>query len=512
MIPCVLGIDIGTTTVKAMLFDAAGSVLRSAREEYPIHYPQRGWAEQEPDDWWLIAASLVRGMVADAGGPGFEVMAVGVSSQAPSLVAVDAAGRPVGRALIWMDRRAEAEAAELAGPLGKGRIEAFSKNRLDPFYTAAKLLWFKRNMPEAYRRTRRILQINGYVNWRLAGVYSMDSAHASITQLYDVDRRRWDADTLAGLGLSAAMLPEVFDSSAVIGGVTAEAAQATGLRPGTPVIAGTVDGAAAALEAGVVRPGVAAEMSGTSSVLIASNPTGWHTPEIITMTHAVPNQTLSLAAMTSAGASLKWFRDQLGGDWLRRAAQDGGNAYDRMNAEAEKAEPQNEIVFLPYMMGERSPIWDTDARGVFFGLSLRAERGDLIRSIMEGTAFALRHNLEILERSGQPVRTLRLTGGAANSAVWNRIKAEVLQRELEVIEGAGGAPLGDALLAGAAVGLYPAPDVMWDRLSAARPTVRVCPTGQLERYYTGKFELYKELYRRNAELFKTLSSVLKEDA
>lgn len=501
MIPCVLGVDIGTTTVKAVLFDAAGRTLASAQAEYPTYYPQRSWAEQEPDDWWLTLAGLLRPLLGGAGGR-YRVAAVGVSSQAPGLVPLDADGRPLCRALIWIDRRADREAAELGAALGERRVAAYSLNRPDSFYTAAKLLWFKRHRPQLYARTAVVVQTNGYVNFRLTGTIGMDAAHAGITQLFDVPRGEWAADALGELGIDARLLPPVRPCGEIVGAVTAEAAAETGLPAGTPVIAGTVDGAAAALEAGVAEPGVAAEMSGTSSVLVTSSAQVRFEPAFITMPHALPGQTLALAAMSASGASLKWLRDQL---CRERPMAEG---YGLLNAEAESAARRNDLIFLPYMAGERSPIWDSDARGVFFGLSLGTTRGDMIRAVMEGAAFALRHNIEIMERSGGRIGSLRLLGGTAKSAVWNRIKADILNRELDVLGESEGAPLGAAMLAGIAVGLYP--NVRHVLAHARRSRQTVAPVGDLEPFYTRKFALYKSLYEQNAASFKALSHLTEE--
>ncbi|MBO9610401.1 MAG: FGGY-family carbohydrate kinase [Paenibacillaceae bacterium] len=502
MMPCVLGVDIGTTTVKAVLFDAEGHSLASAQAEYPTYRPERFRAEQEPDDWWLKLAGLLRQLLGAADGR-FRVAAVGVSSQAPGLVPLGADGKPLCRALIWMDRRADLEAAEIGSTLGERRVAEYSLNRPDSFYTAAKLLWFKRHRPKLYARTRFVVQTNGYINYRLTGTIGMDAAHAGITQLFDVPRGEWAEDVLDAFGLSAHMLPPVHPCGAIVGTVTAEAAAATGLPAGTPVVAGTVDGAAAALEAGVTQPGVAAEMSGTSSVLVTSSRQEMVSPAFISMPHALPGQTLRLAAMSTAGASLKWLRDQL---CRERPAADG---YEFLNAEAESAPRRNDLIFLPYMAGERSPIWDSDARGVFFGLSLGTTRGDMIRAVMEGTAFALRHNIDIMERDGERFGTLRLLGGTAKSSLWNRIKADVLNRELEVLDGSEGAPLGAAMLAGIAAGLYPDAAHVLTHVRRSRHTV--VPGGDMEPFYARKFTLYKSLYEQNAASFKALSRLIGEE-
>jgi xylulokinase len=506
-VSCILGIDIGTTTVKAVLFDHFGSALCTAQQEYPTHYPARSWAEQDPEAWWGALKLAIKVILSSYEGQTLQIAAIGVSSQAPVFVALDEAGKPLDRAMIWMDRRAEQEAERLYPMLGHDRVIRYSRNRADPFYLAAKLLWFKRHRADRYLRTHKILQANGYINYRLTGCMSMDTAHASITQLYDMDTKTWASDVLNAFDLSPSILPDVYGCTDRIGEVTEAAAKETGLPQGIPVIAGTVDGAASAVEAGIVKPGIAAEMTGTSSVLMMSNDNDWFSPKFITMNHALPNQTLSLAAMSTTGASLKWFRDELCQAELESSRKAGKDVYEWINALAEDAHPRNDIIFLPYMMGERSPLWDPDARGVFFGLSLGTTRGDMIRSIMEGAAFALRHNLEMMELSGERASVLRILGGTSRSRLWNQIKADVLDREIEVMDTPGGAPLGNAILAGMAIGWYTDPSVVLERNE--RHTKRVVPAGKRQHFYHQKYEIFLELYEQTKDQFKKMSSIFK---
>lgn len=495
MTECVLGIDVGTTSVKAIAFDADGQVLVQTQQEYPTFFPERGWAEQEPQDWWAAVVALLRQLLASPPGADLRIHAVGVSSQAPSCVPVDRHGEPLGRAMIWMDRRADAEARWLSEKLGPDRVVEYSRNRADSFYSAAKVLWFKRHRPDAYARLHRILQVNGYINYHLTGVYSMDHVHASITQLYDFRTDSWAQDVLSELGLDPAILPEVYRPDALIGAVTKKAAAETGLPEGTPVVAGTVDGAAAAIESGVIRPGMATEMTGTSSVLLMSNDQGRYSPELISMKHGLPGQDLLLGAMSSTGASLKWFRDTF-------YAPDE-SAYRQMNDEAAQAESRGDLIFLPYMAGERSPIWDTDARGVFFGLSLKTSRGDMIRAIMEGSAFALRHNLDIMEKMGLRAEVLHITGGSTGSSLWNQIKADVLNRELYIMETSGGAPLGAAILAGLATGFYSDAESVVTKTTTL--SSKVGPREAMHRFYGDKYPIYLDLYRQTRDQFRALS-------
>ncbi len=493
---CVLGIDVGTTSAKVIAFDKDGRVLLHKQQEYPTHFPDRGWAEQDPRDWWRAVATLLRQLRSSPTDPELHILAIGVSSQAPSFVPIDAEGEPIGRAMIWMDRRADMEAEWLSATLGADRIAEYSRNRADSYYTAAKVLWFKRNRPDEYARIHRILQVNGYINYRLTGVCSTDDVHASISQLYDFRTGAWALDVLKELDIDPALLPPITPPDTVIGSITADIAEELGLLPGIPVIAGTVDGAAAAIEAGIVRPGMASEMTGTSSVLLMSSSGEYHSPELISMKHGLPGQNLLLGAMSSTGASLKWFRDTF--------YSDDEAAYDVMNHDAERAEARGDLLFLPYMAGERSPIWDSNARGVFFGLSLKTSRGEMIRAIMEGAAFALRHNLDIMEQKGSRAEALRIAGGSAGSALWNQIKADALNRELHIMQTSGGAPLGVAILAGLAIDFYSSAEVVVKKTLTM--TTRVEPQQAMHHFYNRKFPIYLDLYRQTKEQFRDLSS------
>ncbi|MDF2725987.1 MAG: xylB [Paenibacillus sp.] len=479
----VIGIDVGTTNVKGILLGEEGATLGFAQEEYPTYYPHRGWAEQEPDDWWQAVCSVTRRLMAEYGARR-RIAAIGISSQAPSYVPVDREGRPVGRAIIWMDRRSDAQVARLREQIGEARISALCGNRIDAFYTLPKLLWHQANMPDSFRQAHKVLQVNGYVNYRLTGAFTIDAAHAGLTLMCDMQTHEWDAGLLERCGIDPALLPGVSGCMDVIGRVTPEAAACTGLPPGVPVIAGTVDGAAAALESGVVSPGIGCEMNGTSSVLIVCPDRPSATSELIRMNHAMPGRTLLLGAMSSTGASLRWLRDQY--------AAAGPVDYGWMNAEAERGKAYNDLLFLPYMMGERSPVWDSHARGVFTGLSLNTSRGDMIRAVMEGCAFALRDNVEHAERAGAAIRSMRLVGGASQSALWNQIKADILGKPLHIYAGTGGAPLADAALAGTAVGLFR--DAAEVTGQAMKLTHTVTPNGERASFYDGKYALYKQLY------------------
>jgi len=500
-----LGVDVGTTGVKAALFDLNGRLESMGQAEYEVQHIRPAWVEQRPDDWWQAVGVAVRQALQSVANGSERVAAMAVSSQAPSLIPLDQSGEPLRPALIWMDRRAEAEAAHLAETVGFENICRVTGNRPDAFYVAAKLLWYKNHEPELFARTARFVQINGYVNYRLTGAFSMDPVHAALLQLRDYSTNEWSAELCDACGVDPRQFPDVAACHHIIGEVTRQAAEATGLRPGIPVMTGTVDGAAAALEAGVTRPGVAAEMTGTSTVLLMPKTGGAREPAFINMPHALPGLDLQLGAMVASGASLRWFRDEFG-----TADVHDGDPYEHLTNEASTVPAGSDgVIFLPYMMGERSPLWHTNARGVFFGLSLATPRAAIVRSILEGAVYALRHNAEVAARAGVPIHEVRSVGGGAKSDLWNQMKADILGIPICLPEVSAGAPFGDALLAGMGIGLYPDPD------KSIRTMIRIRrqyePVEERRQLYGEFYQVFRRIYEHLREDFDLAAQVTASD-
>ncbi len=498
-----LGIDVGTTGTKAALFSLAGQLEGVDQVEYPIHHIRPGWVEQDPEDWWAAVCSATRRVLAGVRAGAERVAGVAVSSQAPTLLAVDASGSPLRPAIIWMDRRAEREARDLERLMGLDRILRITRNRPDAYFVAPKLLWLRKHERRVFERTYRFLQIPGFVNQRFTGEWGMDAAHAALTGLRDYAGDCWSAEICDACGVDPSQFPPVRQGHELQGVVTQKAACETGLAAGTKVMVGTVDGAAAAVEAGVVSLGMAAEMTGTSTVLLMPTHEGIQESAFIAMPHAVPEIHLLLGAMVASGASLKWFRDQLGQPSSGGASED----FDRLTATAAQVPVGSDgVIFLPYMMGERSPLWHTQARGVFFGLSLATTRGALVRSLLEGTAFALRHNVEIARRAGVQIDTLRTVGGGARSPLWNQIKADVLGIPILIPQTSVGAPFGDAVLAGLGLGFYSDLTQQLVRLVKVRETYE--PNRRNHDHYTAVYDIFRRIYRDLRDDFDRLAEVL----
>jgi xylulokinase len=491
--PLLLGIDAGTSSVKAVLLDLRGNLCAVGQAEYPLHHVRPGWVEQDPEAWWEATCRAIRETLTKVPHGAERVLAMAVSSQGPTLLPLDRSGKPLRPAMIWMDRRAEAEAARLRKLVGAEEIHRITGNRPDAFYVAARLLWLRNHEPEVLRRTWQFAQVNGYLNYRLTGRLTMDPAHAVLLQLRNYVTGGWCAAVCSACGVEPAQFPEVLEGHRVQGEVTVEAAAASGLRAGTGVMAGTVDSPAAALEAGVAEPGIAVEMTGTSTVVIIPNDRGLTEPALIAMPHALPGIHLLLGAMVSSGGCLRWFRDQLGQPEAQAAMEHGTDAFDLLTQQAARVGPGSEgVIFLPYMMGERSPLWHANARGVFFGMSLATSRGAMVRSILEGTAFALRHNVEVAARAGAEVREMRSVGGCSRSDVWNQIKADVLGIPVLIPRASVGSPYGAAILAGMGAGAFP--DIGKSLAEMVHLERRFEPDPANHERYARTYRVFRDIY------------------
>ncbi len=501
-----LGIDVGTTGVKAALFTPDGHLEYAQTVEYPIQHIRPGWVEQMPEDWWTATCSAIQQALAAVPDAAQRVAGLAVSSQAPSLVALNADGISVRPALIWMDRRAEAETQQLVERFGWDEIIRIIGNRPDPYYISSKIKWFSQNEAHLRRETRWYVQIPGYINYRLTGEITLDDAHAGLMGLRDRNSGQWSEVMCEACGVDPAQFPPVFTGHQIVGIVRAGVSAETGLRTGIPVMAGTVDASAAAVEAGVAEEGILAEMTGTSTVLIMPNSTGISDPAFISMPHALEGMHMLVGAMVSSGASLNWYRDQFGRWEIEEANRTESNVFDLLTKEASTAPPGSDgVLFLPYMMGERAPIWHTQARGVLFGLSLGTKRGAVIRAILEGTAFALRHNIDVARKVGVPVKEIRSVGGGTRSILWNQIKANILGIPVLLPEASVGAPFGDAVLVGMGLGYFP------NVLDALRTMVRIKtvydPDMEHAWRYARMYGLFRDLYTHLREDFNRLAEV-----
>ncbi|MGO5049519.1 xylulokinase [Dysosmobacter sp. Sow4_B12] len=485
-----LGVDVGTTSVKAGLVDASGQGLLQASREYPSYPMGQSRVEQSAWDWWDAATAAVRRLGEKAPALLASVRGISVSSQAPTLLAIGGDGQPLGRGMIWMDQRAEDVCREVL-TLHAAYINGFSGNRLDPYYVLPKLLWHKRHEPEQYAQTWKYLQINGWLVYQLTGRCSIDVSSAALTQTLNVHTLRTEEGAFSLLGLDAGKWPEVFGCDEVVGTVTGQAAALWGVPEGTPVAAGCIDGASTPLGLGVTEPGALFEMSGQSSGIgeILREP-AFH-PNLCLLKHALPGLWIRKGSMSCSGGALKWFRDCVDG----RSGQDF-SVYSQL---AEQSPPgARGVVFLPYLCGERAPLWDRTLQGMFFGLSTSTGREDLVRAIMEGTAFALRTILDEFQEPGIHEKVILGTGGGYHSRVWSQIKSDVLNCTIRVRQPDFDAALrGNAVLAMRALGM-PA----FERTETDREDTAVyVPDREKRGFYEERYQYYCKVFQANRRLF-----------
>jgi xylulokinase len=425
-----VGLDVGTTGVKALALSPEGDVLARAEESYELSTPHAGWAEQDPEDWWRAAERALDAL-------GGETTSIGLSGQMHGLVVLDDRDRVLRPAILWNDQRTEAECAEIEERVGLTRLIQLTGNRALTGFTAPKLLWLRRHEPTTYARVAHVLLPKDYVRLRLTGEHAIDVADASGTLLFDVARRRWSQEMLEALELDPAWLPRALESPEVSGETAA----------GIPVAAGAGDQAAAALGVGVDRPGPVSVVLGTSGVVFAALPAFAADPQarVHAFCHAVPGGWHAMGVMLSAAGSLRWLRDVLG--------PRGG--YDQLSAAAEEWPAGTEgLTFLPYLSGERTPHADPHARAAFAGLTLRHDRGALVRAVLEGVAYGLRDSLELLRDLGVDPHEGHASGGGARSVLWLRILASVLGLPIRRTTADEGSAYGAALLGGVAAGVF----------------------------------------------------------
>lgn len=478
-----LGVDIGTSSCKTALFSPDGQVKARGGCDYPVSYPEKGWAEQDPGDWWNGVCRAVRQMLAESGIDPAEIAGIGVDGQSWSSVAVDGEGRVLCPTPIWTDTRSAEICRETEERLGPGKLFDLCGNPAQPGYTWPKILWYRKHRPEVFEKTEKILQSNSYIVYRMTGEITQDLSQGYGLACFDMRKGRWDADACEMLGIPARLLPEIVSCHQVVGGLTKEAAAETGLKEGTPVVAGGLDAACGTLGAGVVSPGQTQEQGGQAGGMSICIDRYAADPRLILGFHTVPGRWLLQGGTTGGGGALKWLRETVCPEL----------SFAQMSELAEQAPAgSGGVTFLPYMAGERSPLWNPKACGVFFGLNFGVTRGQMIRACMEGVAYALRHNLETAAAAGAKAETLRAMGGSANSRVWTRIKADVTGCRIEVPASDTATTLGAAILAGVGTGVYGGFD------EAARRTVSVraayVPDPETEEVYARGYETYRKLY------------------
>ena len=486
-----LGIDIGTSAVKTAVFDFDGNLIADCLESYKTYYPAAHFAEQDPADWWKAVCTCIKEITGKVNAS--QICAVGVDGQGWSAVAADGNGNALCKTPIWTDTRSTAECEFLKTVLTESEWFEISKNPIQPGYSLPKVLWYKNNVPDILSKAQYILQSNSYIAMKLTGNATQDVSQGYAYHFFDMESGKWRKDLIDALNIPSHLFPEPEACSKISGKVTHEASIQTGLIEGTPVVTGGLDAACAALGVGAVRPGMTQEQSGQAGGMSICTDKCVSDPKLIMGFHTVPGQWLVQGGTTGGGGALRWLRSTVCPEI----------SYKEMDEIASQVKPGCDgLIFLPYLAGERSPLWNPDAKGVFFGLTFAHTKAHIIRSVMEGVAFSLRHNLETADRAGAPVNVMRSAGGSSASTLWTQIKADVTGKTIEVPTGNSATVYGASILAGVGAGVFE------DEITAAEKTVK---PGRIQYPDAENESIYTRQYNRYIELYEKLESMMKED-
>jgi xylulokinase len=504
----VLAHDLGTTGNKATLYDQEGALVGSAFDGYATEYARTSWAEQDPGDWWRAVCASTHALLEKTGIRPEAVACVTFSGQMMGCVPLDRGARPLRHAIIWADQRAVEQERRMGERIPPEDVYRITGHRLSASYSLCKILWLRDHQPDVYQAAYKFVHAKDAMVARLTGAFVTDPSDASGMNLYDLEGGRWSERILEAAELHPAKLPEIRPSTDVVGQVRPAVADEVGLAPGTPVVVGGGDGACAAAGAGVVRQGAAYNYIGSSSWIALSTEKPIYDPDQKTFTfgHVVPGMVMPTGTMQAAGASYQWARDQLCPLELASAERDGLSPYELMNLEAEKAPAgANGLIFLPYLMGERSPRWNPRARGGFLGLTIRHTHADLIRAVLEGVTMNLRVILEAFTAQGADIQAMRLIGGGARGRFWNQMMADVYGipvHRLAILEEA--TSMGAALAGGVGVGLYP-DFSMSERMNPVTQTIRPDPAARAA--YDAIYPIFEAAYQALLPVYDMLAEV-----
>lgn len=504
-----LGIDVGTSACKVAVFDLGGSVIAQSAKEYKVYYPAPGWIEQNPKEWWETICAAIKEIVTEGKFDPKQIAGIGIDGQGWSCIPVDKQGNVLYNTPIWMDTRSAEICSRIIQKIGFEKIFEISGNAFEPTYTTPKILWFKEQKPDVYKNTYKFLQSNSYIAFKLTGAMTQDVCQGYGLHVFNMKNGKWDDQFCDELGIPREKLPTIYPCHQIVGEITKEAAQATGLAQGTPVAAGGLDAACGTLGAGVIDVGQTQEQGGQAGGMsICVNKPLAH-PKLILGFHVVPDLWLLQGGTIAGGGSLKWFKEQLGAFEELKEKETGVSVFKIMDNEAKQISPGSDgLIFLPYLAGERSPLWDKNAKGVYFGLSFNKTRAHMIRALLEGCAYALHHNLKTAEETGLKVDELNAMGGAANSRLWTQIKSDVTGKVIKIPASDTATTLGAAILAGVGTGLY------GGFKEAVEQTIKITrihePDMKRHIIYQKYFEIYLELYWKLKDTMAKCSKIQSE--
>ena len=504
----VIGVDCGTSGTKTVLFDESGKVIASKTIEYPMYQPKNGYAEQDPADWSNAMINTIKAVMTQSGVSKDDVKGIGISGQMHGLVMLDKDGNVLRKSIIWCDQRTAKEVEEMNEKLGEKKLIEITANPALTGWTAAKILWVKNNEPEIYEKCAHILLPKDYLRFILTGEFATEVSDASGMQLLNVPNRCWSDEVLSALEIDKSLLGKVYESCEVTGEVTAEMAELTGLKAGTIVVGGAGDNAAAAVGTGVVEDGKAFTTIGTSGVVFAHTSSISIDPKgrVHTCCAAVPNSWHVMGVTQGAGLSLKWFRDNFCNAEKETASLMGVDEYYLMDKEAETVPVgANRLLYLPYLMGERTPHLDPDARGVFFGLSAMHTKKDMLRAVLEGVSYSLRDCVEVFREMNINVSDMMACGGGGTSPLWRSMLADLYNCPVKTVASKEGPALGVALLATVGAGIYSSVPEACKAVIKTDKTQE--PISENVPEYEKYYQLYREIYPALKASYKKLGNL-----
>ncbi len=490
-----LGIDIGTSGTKTVLFDRGGNPISSSTAEYPLYQPEIGWAEQDPLDWWNAVCITINQVIKDSNINPESISGIGLSGQMHGLVMLDGDGNVLRKSIIWCDQRTAKECVEITEKVGEKRLIDITANPALTGFTASKILWVRNNEPEIYEKCRKILLPKDYIRYMLTGEFATEVSDASGMQLLDIKNRCWSKEVLNALDIPIEYLGDVHESIVVSGKVHKKAAEVTGLKENTPVVGGAGDQAAGAIGNGIIKSGQISSTIGTSGVVFAhlDEPIIDEKGRVHTFCHAVPGAWHMMGVTQGAGLSLKWFRDNFCTNEIELAKGMGINPYVLMTKEAEKVPAGSRgVIYLPYLMGERTPHLNPKAKGVFFGLSAAHTKNEMLRAVIEGVSYSLLDCMEIIKDTGMNPTNVMVSGGGGKSELWRQILADMFNCKVSTNKSLEGPALGVALLAGVGTGVYKDIDEACS-IAISENSVQF-PKEENSLVYKRYYEIYKKIY------------------
>lgn len=492
-----LGIDIGTSSCKVALFSEDGTVVSEKMKEYSVYYPQIGWAEQNPEEWWKAIVDCIREITGEFSKE--EIKGIGIDGQSWSAIPIDKNRNVLRNTPIWFDTRAKDICERIKKKYGNNAFFDISGNPFEPAYTLPKILWYKENEPEIYNNTYKVLQSNSYLVMKLTDKITNEYSQGYGCQCYDIKNRKWNLSVLEELGLRTDLLPDLYECHEVVGGVTKEVADLTGLKEGTPVVAGGLDAACGTLGAGVIGNGQTQEQGGQAGGMSICEDVPNAHPALILSNHVVSGKWLLQGGTVGGGGVVNWFEKQF--NTYERFLNKGKPDFKALDKLASDVPVCSEgMVFLPYMCGERSPIWNPNAKGMYFGIDFSKTKGHFIRASLEGVGYSLEHNLQLAESIGAKVDKLYSIGGAASSKLWTQIKSDITGKEIVVPYSSTATTLGACILAGVGVGIYK------DFEDAVKKTVKITntykPNMDNHKLYQKQFKKYLALYESTKYLME----------